>query len=178
MPTDLQLSPHFALSELTASQAATRAGLSNLPGRAELANLRRLCTDHAEPIRAALGNVPIVVSSGLRTWLVNGLVKQLIAPELVPLLLAGKRPEVTARLMRDTSAHLHGLALDFTAPAFGTPREIAIHLRQIPLGYDQLIYEGGWVHYGIAAEGVEPRGQVLTAVFEAGHNPRYVKGLF
>ena len=177
MQIDRPLSPHFRLSELTTSQTAVRAGPVNEADPTQLANLTRLCVEHAEPIRAALGGVPVVISSGLRTWLVNGLVTQIISVADIPAVLLGERPHLAMLCWNQPSAHRQGLAMDFTAPAFGTPRQIAARLRDAGLPFDQLIYERGWVHYGIAAEGAQPRGDVLTAIFKAGEKTRYARGL-
>jgi zinc D-Ala-D-Ala carboxypeptidase len=93
------LTPNFALAELTASQAAARAGISNTPAAAHLANLERLA-GQLELVREALGGRPMLISSGYRSPKVNALV-------------GGSA----------SSAHTKGLAADFTCPAFGPPRE-------------------------------------------------------
>jgi zinc D-Ala-D-Ala carboxypeptidase len=172
--TDLQLSPHFWLSEFERSETATRLGLRNEANGTQLTNLKRLA-GVAEDVRRVLGDKPMSVSSGLRTLIVNGLVKHLIEPSQLPLL--GKRPDLMAALQRDPSVHKDGLALDFTCPAFGTPRDICVRLADSAVQFDQLICEGTWVHVGIAPEGIKPRHQVLTAVFEAGKKVRYLAGV-
>ena len=153
MQVDQQLSPHFSLSEFTHSQTATRLGLRNEPLSAELANLRRLA-DVLEDVRRALGGVPIIISSGYRSPAVNNAV-------------GGAR----------NSAHLTGRAADFTAPRFGPPKRICQRIIDAGIVFDQLIDERGWVHLGIAPQGVEPRREVLTAFFAAGVPTRYAKGL-
>lgn len=173
MQLDRQLSKHFRLSELTASQTAVRAGLRNEADSLQTAQLTRLA-HHAEDVRAAVGNNPLLVSSGLRTFIVNGLVKGLITAEQVPLL--STRPDLVALCQRDTSAHLWGGAMDFTAPEFGTPRSIVLRLLDTALPFDQLIFEGNWVHYGMARAGAEPRREVLTAHFHNGRTT-YSKGV-
>jgi hypothetical protein len=50
-------------------------------------------------------------------------------------------------------------------------------LVESPLQFDQLIFEGTWVHYAIARTNEKPRRQVLTAVFEQGKKTRYLQGL-
>ena len=116
------LSPHFSLEELTASQAAARLGLKNIPTGAILANLTRTA-DLMEKVREALGARTITVSSGYRSPRVNEAV--------------GGSP---------TSAHVFGYAVDFNCHGFGTPLEVAKHLERT-LNYDQLIHEyGSWVH--------------------------------
>lgn len=171
MIQDVQLSPHFWLSEFLRSETASRAELRNEPDYVQLAQLRRLA-HHAEDVRSALRGAPVVISSGLRTPIVNGLVCGVITVQ--DLAHLGDRPELQRQLTTQPSAHMHGRAFDFTAPAFGNPREIMVRLRDTALQFDQLIFEGTWVHYGIAQEGSPPRREVLTAVFRRGERTRYV----
>lgn len=154
MPSDEKLSPHFQLSEFLHSQAAVRLGLPNAPGPAALNNLRRLA-QQLELVRKVLGSVPLLISSGYRS------------------------PEVN-RAVGGTasSAHLSGLAADFTAPRFGSPREICRLLAKADINFDQLIFEGTWVHFAIAPAGMAPRGEQLTAVFHPGAPTTYLKGGF
>ena len=80
-------------------------------------------------------------------------------------------------------AHLLGLAADFTAPAFGTPRAVCEELIAAGLVWDQLILEhpsaeapgGRWVHIGLPQLG-KPRRQILTAI-KRGGKTRYEIGL-
>jgi len=154
MPSDEQLSPHFQLSEFLHSQAAARLGLANEPPPAALNNLRRLALG-LELVRQALGGVPLLISSGYRSPEVNRAVGGAAA-----------------------SAHLAGLAADFTAPRFGPPREICRALAKAGIAFDQLICEGTWVHFAIAPAGVQPRGDQLTAVFRPGSPTTYLAGGF
>lgn len=153
MRADYQLTPHFHLSELTVSGAAERRGIRNEPVGTQLDNLRRLA-QCLEVVRSNLVGHPILISSGFRCREVNAIV-------------GGSR----------TSAHLDGRAADFTCPGFGSPRQVCEQLITNGVVFDQLIYEGTWVHLGIPVWGEEPRKQVLTAVFERGQKPRYLKGL-
>lgn len=171
---DVQLSPHFWLSEFLHSETATRCGLRNDPGPSQLANLKRTA-NVAEEARGYLHNVEITALSGLRTWIVNAVVKKIITPEQVPSL--GTRPDLVKACQADTSAHIDGRALDFIAPKFGTPREIVARLADSPLQFDQLIFEGTWVHLGIAPLNTPPRREVLTAVFKPGQKTDYLRGL-
>lgn len=155
MPSDEKLSPHFQLSEFLHSQAAVRRGLSNAPGPAALNNLRRLA-QKLELVRTALGDVPLLISSGYRSPAVNQAVGG-----------------------ASNSAHLSGLAADFTAPGFGSPRDICrVLASKAGISFDQLIYEGTWVHFAIAPAGTAPRGDQLTAVFRPGARTTYVKSNF
>lgn len=137
-----RLSPHFTLAELTISASAARRGIRNTPTPAVLAVLRATAA-RMEEVRALLGNLPIVVTSGFRSAVVNKLV-------------GGSA----------TSAHMTGHAVDFTCPAFGSPAKVAAHLARHLKGYDQIIEEfGHWVHVGF---GPGQRNQQLTARKVAG----------
>lgn len=136
----MNLTDHFTLEELVASQLAARRRLDNRPGPAELANLRRVAA-LLEQIRALVGG-PLTVSSGYRSPAVNAAV-------------GGAR----------NSAHLQGLAADITAPGIA-PKALAALIRDSEIQFDQLIYEGTWVHVGLSAD--SPRRQVLTATFAPG----------
>lgn len=148
-----RLSPNFSLAELTVSQAATRAGLRNVPVGSALANLTRLART-LEQVRSLLFNAPILVSSGFRSPAVNNLVGGSFK-----------------------SAHMQGLAADFVAPKYGRPRDVAEAIRDSAIQFDQLIFEGTWVHLAIADVAAVPRRQVLTAVFRGGMPTQYLQGL-
>lgn len=120
----MQLSPHFSLAELTLSQTASRMGLDNAPPRAIFDALKDTAAK-MEAIRTLLG-VPIVVTSGYRSPQVNRAV-------------GGAHD----------SAHCKGFAIDFIAPAFGTPFQVAKAIKDADplIEFDQLIYEcGQWCH--------------------------------
>lgn len=135
----MQLTEHFTIEELCASQAATRNRLDNRPGPAEVQNLHRLAVV-LEEVRALVGK-PIHISSAYRAPAVNKSV-------------GGSR----------NSAHMKGLAADITVSGM-TSKALALLIRESDIGYDQLIYEGTWVHIGLS-EG-PPRRQVLTALFSS-----------
>jgi zinc D-Ala-D-Ala carboxypeptidase len=147
------LSQHFTLSELTASQTAVRADIPNTPTASVLVNLERLAAV-LERVREALHDSPIVISSEYRSPKVNAMV--------------GGAPN---------SAHTKGLAADFTCPSFGPPRDVCRAIVDAGIAFDQLIYEGAWVHLGLAETEVNPRGQVLTAVFAKYRPTCYMDGL-
>lgn len=155
MAAPLYLTPHFSLDELTATQAGDRAGLDNHPREWQIRNLTRVAKT-LEQVRELLGGASILISSGYRSPAVNKLV-------------GGAQD----------SAHLRGQAVDFTAPSYGTPRQICRRL--IEQGYaiewDQLIWEGRWVHFGITDIGKVPRREVLTAEFVRGLPTQYAVGL-
>lgn len=122
------LSQHFSLEEMTLSQTACREGLNNTPDEAALHNLYDLCAV-LEKVRSLLSDNAILISSGYRS------------------------PEVNAACGgSSTSAHMYGLAADFTCPAFGTPYDICVKLEPYmnEFNIDQLIHEyEGWVHLGL-----------------------------
>jgi hypothetical protein len=124
----MNLSPHFTLAELTHSKLAQARGIVNTPPQEIVQRLTH--TAHMlERIRAALGHVPITITSGYRCPALN-----------------------TAVGSRTSSDHTQGHAADFVAPAFGTPEKIAQHLathiERLAIG--QLILEHiqgkQWVH--------------------------------
>jgi len=134
----MQLSEHFTLEEMCASQVAARRGLDNTPGPVELANLQRTAAA-MEQVRTILGDKPIHVDSGYRSPLVNASVGGV-----------------------SDSAHVKGLACDFVCPGFGAPVKVALAILRSDIEYDQLILEYGWVHVGLAQEGSVFRREVLT----------------
>lgn len=134
----MTISEHFTLEDLSFSEAAARLGLDNTPTAVIIRNLGRVA-EVMERIRTLLGDSAIVVHSGYRSVQVNRAVGGVV-----------------------TSAHCHGLACDFVCPAFGTPAEVALTILKSDIEYDQLIFEYGWVHVGLAREGVLPRREALT----------------
>jgi len=134
----MKITEHFTLEELSFSEAAARLGLDNTPMQAVITNLG-LVAAVMERIRTLLGDRPIVVHSGYRSAEVNQAVGGVV-----------------------TSAHCHGLACDFVCPAFGTPAEVALAILRSDIEYDQLILEYGWVHVGLAQQGLLSRREALT----------------
>jgi len=145
----MKISEHFTLEELSFSEAAARLGLDNTPIPIVITNLGRVAAV-MERIRTLLGDRPIVVHSGYRSVEVNRAVGGVV-----------------------TSAHCRGLACDFVCSAFGTPAEVALAILKSDIEYDQLILEYGWVHVGLAQEGLLCRREALTkrspgAAYESG----------
>ena len=74
--TDIRLSEHFMLSEFTRSSTAERLGICNeldpfYPTHKDIiANLKRLCEEILEPLRAFAGQ-PIIIGSGFRCPALN-----------------------------------------------------------------------------------------------------------
>jgi hypothetical protein len=135
------LTKNFTLEEFTDSQTAARKGLHNVPTAhsQERKNLQHIA-ETMEKVRVLLGDKPILISSGYRSLAVNAAVG------------GGKN-----------SAHMSGLAVDFSCPGFGTPKQICKmlepHMKE--LGVDQLIHEyNTWVHLGLSASA--PRHMAMT----------------
>jgi zinc D-Ala-D-Ala carboxypeptidase len=135
-----QLTEHFTLQEFTDSQTAARMGLKNVPPTHSQEHKNILRTAEVmEKVRTLLGGYPILISSGYRSPQVNAAV-------------GGSK----------NSAHMSGLAVDFSCPSFGTPRRICRNLEphMQELGIDQLIHEyDTWVHLGLSDT---PRHQAMT----------------
>ena len=131
----MKLSTYFTLSEMIQSGYATRHGIDNTPNAEAMANLR-YTAEQLDRVRSLLG-VPVLVSSGYRCEKVN-----------------------TAINGSKNSQHLRGQAVDFTAPSFGNPEQIAKAIANSNIPFDQLILEyGAWVHVSFTKN---PRGQILT----------------
>jgi len=145
----MKLSEHFNLNEFTISQTATRKGIDNTPPEPVIERLRMLAAT-LERVRGLLGNSPIRISSGYRSKELNRAIGS-----------------------SDSSAHVLGYAVDFTCPIFGTPKEVANEIAKSAIKFDQIIYEGTWIHLS-----VDPRNrrEVLTATFKNG-KAYYSKGI-
>ena len=122
---DVQLSPHFRLSEFLRSETAQVQGLYQVPPPAVVERLRELCVELLEPVRAKVG--PLRVTSGYR------------------------RPKVNAAVGgSSTSAHMSGWAAD-VVPVRGTPEQIMrlLHEAGQALVWDQAILYTSHVHLGL-----------------------------
>ena len=143
----MNLTPHFTLEELTASETAERNGWDNSPNDQELANLTRLA-DFLEQVKVVLNGKPIMISSGLRTKKVNDAVGS-----------------------KDTSQHRIGCAADFRVPGM-TPDQVVKAIIASGIGFDQVIREfDRWTHISIPnSEDTSPRKQALI-IDKAGTRP-------
>ena len=133
-----QLTPHFTLEELTASEAADRNGWDNTPNDSELANLHRLA-DFLEQVKVVLGGKPIMVNSAFRSKLVNDSVGS-----------------------KDSSQHRVGCAADIRVPGM-TPDQVVRAIISSGIGYDQVIREfDRWTHVSVPnSVDIAPRRQAL-----------------
>lgn len=135
----MRLSPNFTLRELTRSKRATEKGIDNRPTEEIIRNLQHIAPK-MERIRKLLGNNKIKVSSGYRCLELNTLV-------------GGSK----------NSAHMRGLAVDFTCNDFGTPEEIVAKIRASTIEFDQCILEfGQWVHISFAPPGKKGRRSTFS----------------
>lgn len=133
-----QLTPHFTLEELTASEAADRNGWDNTPNDSELANLHRLA-DFLEQVKVVLGGKPIMVNSAFRSKQVNDSVGS-----------------------KDSSQHRVGCAADIRVPGM-TPDQVVRAIISSGIGYDQVIREfDRWTHVSVPnSVDMAPRRQAL-----------------
>ena len=140
---DIQLSPHFKLSEMLNTPTGRSKGLANDPTPEIVENLRKLCVEALEPIRELCG--PLKINSGYRSDAVNKAV-------------GGST----------TSAHSYGLAADLH-PLKVSWKECMDKTIAAKIKLDQLIFEHTWVHVGYAHPKVKgQRGQLLTMFVKDG----------
>jgi zinc D-Ala-D-Ala carboxypeptidase len=135
------LSRFFTLNEMTHSQTAVRKGLRNDPNKAQVMALNALCINILDPLREGMKST-IQINSGFRSLVLNWQI-------------GGS----------STSQHCKGEAADLVIPGM----DLMIVARQIvilKLPFDQMIYEGTWLHVSHAMNGRQ-RGQVLKATFKS-----------
>lgn len=153
---DIQLSPHFKLSELTASATARENGIDNTPPPEAVEKLRALCSHTLEPLREALG-LPIIITSGYRCKALNERITHHSA----------------------TSQHMSGNAADFyvddaTGSCGLSRRERLIKaFRTIILDeeieFDQLIIYPDFIHVSYVREGRKNRNKLTKADGRGGY---------
>jgi hypothetical protein len=177
----LMLTEHFSLDELCQSDTATRLGIDNTPPAEVINNLRRLAEDVLEPLRASLREtadkpVQIFVNSGYRCEALERVLcrKDFIAWAVRHGVMAD---EAAWGVYFARKSHPKGNSADIRATSFGTPLQIVRHVAAQPhlmRAIDQIIMEGTWVHTATADH---PRGNVMTATFDAAGVPTYSSGV-
>lgn len=103
---DIQLTPHFKLSEFTRSNTASKYHIDNTPSEEVIKNLKALCENVLEPLREWYGK-PIVISPGFRCPALN------------------KHPDVRGAT---NSQHMKGEAADLHLPSIAIGRQWVEHL--------------------------------------------------
>lgn len=150
----MNLTEHFTLSELIASDTALRLGIQNVPVDPRVTGNLHVLARGLERVRRALGDRPIFITSGYRSPDLNVAVRGSL-----------------------NSAHLRGLAADIKVQGMAA-REVcqAIANHADMIGFHQLIHEGTWTHIAFTDDG-DPAGAILTAHFRPGRPTTYTKGL-
>ena len=152
----MKLSQHFSYQEFIKSQTATRKGISNEPDDSQLYNMKMICANILEPVRAHFGK-PVIITSGFRS------------------------PELCVAIGSSTnSQHAKGEAADFEIPGVSN-KELADWIHD-NLPYDQLILEffdgkdpnSGWVHCSHKSEN---RGQYLIAYKDENNKTKYAPAI-
>lgn len=144
----MNLTEHFTLAELVASEKAQDLCIDNSPSPAIAAHLTTLA-EGLEQVRALLGG-PMRINSGYRCAPLNAAV-------------GGAKQ----------SAHMEGYAADFVCPSFGKPLDIVKAIEASDIRFDKCIQEGTWVHISFDPQ---ERRQLLTAHFGP-NGPTYTTGV-
>ena len=133
--TNMQLTPHFTLEELTHTD---HREFDNTPNSTEINNLKRVA-ELLEEVKTLLNGKPIMVNSAFRSKAVNDAVGS-----------------------KDTSQHRVGCAADIRVPEL-TPDQVVQAIKNSPIEFDQLIREfDSWTHISVTNEpSGKPRKQVL-----------------
>ena len=140
----MNLTEHFTLEELTVT---SHRDIDNTPPPETVDKLRATARG-LEHVRLVLG-VPVLVTSGYRC------------------------PELNDKVGGSAnSQHMRGEAADVVMPSYGTPLDVCRAIEASDIRFDQLIWEGTWVHVSFV-EDRKPRREVLTWIKGQG----YSKGL-
>lgn len=139
---DIQLTPHFKLSEFIKSATATARGIDNTPNEQVISNLKPLCEQVLEPLRSHF-NVPIIIGCGYRSPALNKAVGGV-----------------------SNSQHMTGEACDIHLPDEATGKRWFLWLMEFSV-FDQLIWEKStptskhhWIHVSFKHSGKQ-RMQVI-----------------
>lgn len=132
MNSNIYLSSHFSMKEMTDSQTAVKYGIANVPSEQEIENLRRLCQGTLEPLREAL-QLPVVITSGFRTKALNDRLAH----------------------ASSTSQHMRGEAADFYVGK-GNREELIKAFREIlqnpGIDFDQVILYPTFIHVSFVSK--------------------------
>jgi len=145
----MKLSEHLDLSEVTRSDSAKRAGISNMPTPEHIENFKKLAENVFEKVRAHFGK-PIRISSGYRS-------KELNAK------IGGSA----------TSQHCTGEAIDIDMDGTDITNAQIFNFIKDNVNFDQMIWEFGtdknpdWVHVSYESTGKQ-RKQILKAIKSGG----------
>jgi hypothetical protein len=150
-----KISANITYKEATKSITAKRNGIDNTPSSDVVKKMRYIARYVFEPLREAMGNIPIGISSFFRAIKLN-------------IKIGGS----------DNSQHCHGEAMDIDADIYGgvTNAEIFHWLRKNAV-FDQLIWEYGtdqepdWVHVSRVEKG--NRGEVLFSYRDENNDVQY-----
>lgn len=135
----MQLSEHFSLEELVASETAARLGIDNTPSDALIAHMRLYLVPGLERLRT-LFDAPVHINSGYRSQALNAAI-----------------PGAAWN-----SQHTLGEAADILVPAYGAPFAVCQRVIGSGIAFDQVIFEygnNGWCHVSFSAS---PRRSVLS----------------
>ena len=140
----MQITEHFTVEEFERSSTADRLGIDNRVPEALLPNLKTLCVEVLEPLRAFAGK-PIVISSGYRCPALNRAVGGV-----------------------SQSQHLRGEAADLHLPSIAEGRTWFRWLMDNTT-FDQLIWEhdrqgSHWIHVSCKADPRQNRNRVVTQI--------------
>lgn len=130
----IKLSKNFTLEEMTASTTATKNGIKNEPGKAEVVNLTHLALKVLQPLREAIGE-PLTISSGYRCPALNKAVGGVC-----------------------NSQHVAGQAADIAIGGNMTKGKQWFNYIKNNLPFDQLIWEHNaagvyWIHVSYNKDG-------------------------